>query len=239
MNLRSTYLWGYIYDLIRSDLGFSYDHDYWSASIASIICDVEKVMKSEEILHRLINGRRVLVVGAADSCVKCAEVSKYFDSIVAADGATKCCLDQGVKPNVIVTDLDGLTDEYLMLNDIIYVVHVHGDNINLLLRYLEILKNIPYIIYTIQIYPKLNHCLRIYGGFTDGDRAAYLAYYFKASSIGLVGFEFNGYVGKYSKPWLSSKSYPTKVKEGKLKWCERLLRLLENVATGDIGVEYY
>ena len=239
MNIRSVHLWGYIYDLIRYDLGFSYEHDYWSASIASMICDTERTLRTEKKLCELIEGRSVLVVGAADSCIKCADVHKHFDVVIAADGAARCCLDYNVKPDVIVTDLDGLTNEYLMLNDVIYVVHVHGDNISLLLRYLEILKNTPYTIYTIQVYPKLNHCLRIYGGFTDGDRAAYLAYYFKASSIGLVGFEFNGYVGKYSKPWLSGKSYPTKVKEGKLKWCERLLRLLENVATGDISVEYY
>jgi len=239
MNIRSAYLWEYIYDLIRYDLGFSYEHDYWSASIASMICNTEKTLRTEEQLHKLIEGRNVLVVGAADSCIKCADVRKHFDVVIAADGAARCCLDRNVKPNVIVTDLDGLTDEYLMLNDVIYVVHVHGDNVVLLLKYLDILKKLQYVIYTVQVYPQPSNCLRIYGGFTDGDRASYLAYYFKASKIGLVGFDFTGYIGRYSKPWLSSRAYPTKVKEGKLKWCERLLKLIENVATGDVSVEYY
>ena len=37
-----------------------------------------------------------------------------------------------------------------------------------------------------------------FGGFTDGDRAIFLAFYFQAPIIGLIGFDFGKKIGKYS-----------------------------------------
>ena len=40
--------------------------------------------------------------------------------------------------------------------------------------------------------------LQNYGGFTDGDRAVFIADHFKAKKIFLIGFDFNDDVGRYS-----------------------------------------
>jgi uncharacterized Rossmann fold enzyme len=53
-----------------------------------------------------------------------------------------------------------------------------------------------------------------FGGFTDGDRAAYLADHLGATEIRTVGFDFD-------RP--NPKDQPTDVKLRKLAWARRLL----------------
>ena len=41
--------------------------------------------------------------------------------------------------------------------------------------------------------------IKNFGGFTDGDRCIFLAEYFNASKIVLIGMDFGQEIGKYSK----------------------------------------
>ena len=91
----------------------------------------------------------------------------------------------------------------------------------------EIKKYVPefkgQIMGTTQIDPAPYDNLHNFGGFTDGDRAIFFAEYFKAKKIHLIGFDFNGEIGKYS--FAENKDKKQKLK--KLKWCKYLVELLK------------
>ena len=76
---------------------------------------------------------------------------------------------------------------------------------------------------TTQIDPSDFKNLYNFGGFTDGDRAVFLASHFKAKKIFLIGFDFDGKMGKYS--FSENKDIAMKIR--KLKWCEELIKHLE------------
>jgi hypothetical protein len=213
-------MWLAIYDIIREDFGFSADEDASASTLLEVIaanncCDIKTI-------SNLISGKVVAVVGAGPNCFKVRDVKA--DAIIAADGAMRCCLDQGVKPDIVVTDLDGLTEKELIFDDVIYVVHAHGDNIHHLVRKAPLIKGC--ILPTSQA--KFSSRSYILGGFTDGDRAAFLAIYFKASEILLVGFDLREHVGPYSKPWMNEPVPATGIKRKKLKWAIRLLDYLRD-----------
>jgi len=134
-------------------------------------------------------------------------------TIVSVDGATKALIDYGIYPDIVVTDLDGDFEALFKaaFNGAVMVIHAHGDNISALRKYLG--KLFPYSIYTTQLEPE--GCVENYGGFTDGDRALFLALKFSASKIFLVAMDFGEIVGKYSKPWLKHniKAWETKKKK--------------------------
>jgi len=66
----------------------------------------------------------------------------------------------------------------------------------------------------------------IFGGFTDGDRAAIISATFGASSVILAGMDFGEYVGRYSKPFLVQEVKADSRKAIKLKWGKRILEIL-------------
>ena len=63
-----------------------------------------------------------------------------------------------------------------------------------------------------------------FGGFTDGDRCVFLAEYFNASKIVLIGMDFGQEIGKYSKHKVMNRK--TKIK--KLKFGKRITRMVCN-----------
>jgi len=112
----------------------------------------------------------------------------------------------GVKPDIVVTDLDfdvgGVGyGEYA-------VIHAHGDNVSLLLKYADMFKR---RIMTVQTWPL--PCTTNISGFTDGDRAVYLAYYMGATRITISGAYFDAHIKR--------RDY---VKEVKLEIAKHLIR---------------
>ena len=128
---------------------------------------------------------------------------------IAADGATAVLLGRGIVPDIVVTDLDGTFSAILEANleGSIVVVHAHGDNLDALNRYVPKLEK---IIGTVQCRPPSG--LYNFGGFTDGDRCVFLAQELGATSIKLVGFDFDD-------------ESVTPRKKRKLAWAKRLIEL--------------
>ena len=141
--------------------------------------------------------------------------------IVSADGATKALIEIGLKPDIIVTDLDGYLPAivYSNLKNSYVVVHAHGDNIDKLISYVRFFRK---IIGTTQVMPLPK--IYNFGGFTDGDRCIYLAYSLKARYVLLFGMDFGSKVGRYSKEFISD--YKTKIV--KLAIGKLLISLLSN-----------
>lgn len=204
--------WEPIYKLILDDMGFDRGQDERAALLLSEILEIKARKKNGiveiDILRRAIKGRDVLVCGKAPRLkddIKNTDFKKYV--IIAADGATSILRERGVKPDIIVTDLDGNMDDEASAGAIM-VVHAHGDNMEALRREVPRLKK---VIGTTQSKPFKN--IYNFGGFTDGDRSVFLAKEMGARSINLIGFDFKD-------------ENVTPLKKKKLKWAEKLIDMV-------------
>ncbi|MDY6958106.1 MAG: 6-hydroxymethylpterin diphosphokinase MptE-like protein, partial [Halobacteriota archaeon] len=159
-----------------------------------------------DILFNRIEGKEVVICGNGPSLGnEIIELGK--EVLIAADGATSLLLKEGIIPDVIVTDLDGVIGDLLYANRLgaFMVVHAHGDNIDLLKKVVPQLKD---VVGTTQSKPF--GIIHNFGGFTDGDRAVFLAKSLSAGSIKLIGFD-------YDDPSVGE------IKKKKLKWADRLI----------------
>ena len=105
--------------------------------------------------------------------------------VIVADSA----IDRiGITPHVIVTDLDGNMERIIHFckSGSIPLIHAHGDNINLIKKYVPKFGGI--FIATTQV-PGERPLMNL-EGFTDGDRSVKLANLLEAKSIQLNGFNF-------------------------------------------------
>ena len=201
--------WAPLYREILLDFGFSPERDVESARILERI-----IPPPDSALVRLggLSGKKVMIVGPACSGEDVESVSRTPFPVIAADSAVKIFGKSGTAPTVIVTDLDGNLREIAKLasQGATVVVHAHGDNIQLLD---EAKRFGDCILGTCQCrqFGKLFN----FGGFTDGDRSAFLAERFGASSVELVGFDFE-------RPAPKPGADPD-VKLRKLAWAKRLL----------------
>lgn len=154
-------------------------------------------------------GKRVTVCGNAPCLSR--EIPRIRGVVFAADAAALVLALHGIRPDAVFTDLDGATDEFIGMNreGTIMVVHAHGDNVPLLNYWIPRFPG-P-LVGTTQGRPLTN--VHNFGGFTDGDRAAFAAHALGASRISLAGFDLDD-------PDVDP------VKRGKLYWARRLLALL-------------
>ncbi|HWQ67114.1 MAG TPA: 6-hydroxymethylpterin diphosphokinase MptE-like protein [Methanospirillum sp.] len=153
-------------------------------------------------------GKIITVCGNAPSLPE--EARRCEGTIIAADGAAGVLLAQGIRPDIIVSDLDGIDEYAIELNNTgtILVVHAHGDNVSRLKSWVP--RFCGPLVLTTQGRPFLH--IHNYGGFTDGDRAVFLAQECGATQIVLIGFDCDD-------PCV------TPMKKGKLIWTRRLLKL--------------
>jgi len=160
-------------------------------------------------LASLTDGNPVTVCGNAP-CLK-DEIGKIAGIVFAADAAAEVLDRNGICPDAIFTDLDGTTDRFAELNreGTIIVIHAHGDNIPLLQHWVPRFRG--RVVGTTQAAP-LPHVYN-FGGFTDGDRAAFAADELGASAISLAGFD------------LDDRNVDP-MKRGKLVWARKLLAVL-------------
>ncbi len=204
--------WLPIYREILASFGYSEDEDRKAAVILDRLmekCDVT----DPEGLEKLLKGRRVLVVGPAHIGENGV---KGFDTVIAADGGIENAVEMGLKPEIIVTDLDAPPPALKMEfraneNGALMVIHAHGDNIFALERYLPGIKGA--LMGTTQTVPLGR--IQNFGGFTDGDRAATIAAHFGAAEIALAGFDFENPVPKEGKD--------TEIKRKKMEWARRII----------------
>lgn len=218
--------WERKYSEILRQFKFSRKADRDAAKI------LNSILKTKEPLTKMeskIKDRIVFVIGAGPSLSSCIPTLKKFNTItrIVADGATRALIENGIKPDIVVTDLDGDLG-YLHRSSklgAVMVVHSHGDNTGML-PVASLFKN---CIGTTECKPFDK--IRNFGGFTDGDRCVFLAKHLGAKKIILFGMDFGSKVGFYSK----SGRYNKKVKIKKLKKARSLLEWLSSKG----GCEFY
>jgi len=213
-----------IYKKISLDLNLKNQNEIIAATALNKILKKFDLLSFEELKNK-IEGKEILVFGAGSSLEK--SILELKDKvknkvIISADGATSALMINNILPDIIVTDLDGEIDDQIKANKkgSYILVHAHGDNIEKVKKFVANFDR--NILGTTQINSDSYDNLENFGGFTDGDRAVFLADHFKAKSITLVGFDFDGRIGKYSFP--ENKDIKFKLK--KLRWCEYLIDYL-------------
>jgi len=217
--------WKKRYLLILKELGYSQKKDRESAIILDSI--LKKTNTTEKIL-KLIEGKTVFVIGSGPSLSNAIpKLKKLKKSIkIAADSSLKPLVDNGIIPDIVVTDLDGNenTIKKIAKTKSIFIIHAHGDNI----EKLELVKKIRNCIGTTQSNPF--NKIQNFGGFTDGDRGVFLANYFGAKKIILFGMDFGNRIGKFS----NTKNSDRKIKLKKLEIGENLLIWLSTITKSEL-----
>jgi hypothetical protein len=160
-----------------------------------------------------VEGATVAIAGAGPSLRDHLSVARKADAVFAASSAADVCLAAGVAVDAMVTDLDKNPETARTLTDrgVPVAVHAHGDNLPALREHVPTFDD-AHVLATTQAAPV--GPVRNVGGFTDGDRAAFLADHLGAAKLRFPGWDFDD-------PDVDDE------KRHKLEWAERLLYWLE------------
>ena len=210
-------LWERYYKEILDDFGFSREDDEYSAKVLDEILSEEGCLTLDD-LGQIVNfSDKYIVFGAGPSLKKhIVELKENKDLkdyvLVAADGATTALIEERISPDINI------------------VVHAHGDNLEQIIKFTSFFNN---VLGTTQAQPVGN--VYNFGGFTDGDRAIFLAVALGASEITLAGMDFGDIVTKYSRPKLSTDlADADEFKRKKLKYAEELTAWIVENENADI-----
>ncbi|MCI4353396.1 MAG: DUF115 domain-containing protein [Thermoplasmata archaeon] len=211
--------WAPEYERIQAEFGFPAEKERLASERLIELLPKPALERAEQRIRARIRGRDVIVVGLAPHSgappVWMLPRVAEPPALVVADGAAERCLAEGLVPDVVVTDLDGPIPSEVTANarGALVLIHAHGDNVASLERW------------TPQFPGELagswsgapERGLVNFGGFTDGDRAAYLAEYVGAPRILLYGFDFEH---------VDRREVAPETKRRKLEVARRVLDLL-------------
>ncbi|HJS68133.1 MAG TPA: 6-hydroxymethylpterin diphosphokinase MptE-like protein [Nitrososphaera sp.] len=219
--------WFPYYQGIRAEFGYSSEKDQEAAKMLSDMAKKKAI--DPKILEKKIKGKSVVVVGAGsgiedERAVKYLKKNKSAVKIVA-DGAVQFLIENKIKPDIVVTDLDG-NPAFLQKAEksgATMVVHAHGDNMDMLKKLVPKFRK---LVATTQVMPLEN--VQNFGGFTDGDRCVFLADEFGAKKIVLIGMELD-------KPGKYSKGKNLALKKQKMQAGRRLLEMLAKQSRSELA----
>lgn len=227
--------WRPWYDKIVATFGFDRTADQNSANLLEKLIEGKAVHPS--VVHRIIDGETVVVFGCGPSVQR--NLKEYFTSSIkdrsipiTADGATTPLLRIGrTIPRIVVTDIDGEIEDIVDVSEkgSVVVVHAHGDNMTALESCVPRFKS---VLGSTQVEPRPH--VYNFGGFTDGDRSAFLAEEAGAKCIVLMGMDLGRVVGKYSKPGHTTDYPASSTKIRKLLMAKELLSWLAGWAQAEI-----
>ena len=200
--------WEPVYERVLADFGFDRAADERSRDAIA-----ELVEPFDPGRFDPIGGATVAVAGAGPSLADDLALVREADYAVAASTAADVLLEAGTVPDLMVTDLDKNpgTARELTRRGVPVAAHAHGDNISAVREHVPTFDQ-RHVLATTQAAPVEG--VENFGGFTDGDRGAFLADHFGAARLVFPGWDFDD-------PDVGA------MKRKKLAWAERLLRWLE------------
>ncbi|MEY7852250.1 6-hydroxymethylpterin diphosphokinase MptE-like protein [Natrarchaeobius sp. A-rgal3] len=202
--------WEPVYEAIVDDFGYDRAADERARDVLASMTDQFDL----EILSAARDAT-VAVVGAAPSLETDAELERAREAAVvfAASTAADVLDRRGIEVDCMVTDLDKNPESVRRFTErgIPVAVHAHGDNVPAVRGIVPDCDD-EYVLPTTQAKPR--GPVRNVGGFTDGDRAAFLADHLGADRLVFAGWEFDD-------PDVGP------IKARKLEWAGRLLCWLE------------
>ncbi len=217
--------WKPVYESIAERLGLDPLQDRQATHLLDGMLSGTRPVSLLDHLHRTLWHQRVIVCGAGpslDEHLKRLDSNGDFENsvVLAADGATGAVLEAGVHVDVVVSDLDGGIDNIreAQKRGALVIIHAHGDNREALKREVPILGN---VLGSTQVEPT-EHVF-LWGGFTDGDRACYVALHHNPKQVILAGMDFGSVVGRWSKPGHDSHYAASERKRIKLEIARHLI----------------
>lgn len=202
-------IWESVYEAICADMGYERAADEAARDrLAALVGGRETLAIDSDA----VDGETVAVAAPGPHLEEAAEV-RTADTVIAAGQAADRLLDRDLPVDVVVTDLDGHADRIpeFTRRGIPVAIHAHGDNVELLERVIPDC-NHAMVLPTTQARP--TEPVRNFGGFTDGDRAAFMA-----DALGAERLRFPG--------WDLRDATVSPAKRRKLEWAARLLTWLE------------
>ncbi|WP_323190192.1 6-hydroxymethylpterin diphosphokinase MptE-like protein [Halostella sp. PRR32] len=200
--------WNPVYEAILADFGFERSADERVRDrLAELVSPFDTGRLPE------FDGSTVAVAGAGPSLSAETSVAREADVVVAASTAADVLRAHNVAVDLMVTDLDKNVGTAVDLSErgVPVAVHAHGDNGPAVRSFVPSFDP-DFLLPTTQAKPA--GPVRNFGGFTDGDRGAFLADHFGAAELRFPGWDFDD-------------DAVDPVKSKKLDWAERLLRWLE------------
>ncbi|MGZ0746422.1 6-hydroxymethylpterin diphosphokinase MptE-like protein [Haloparvum sp. AD34] len=202
--------WEPAYEAVLDDFGFDRTADERARDVAADLASPFALGKLD-----FLADATVAVAGAGPSLAEPAALdrARAADAVVAASSAADVLREDGVAVDMLVTDLDGSPETARELSEsgVPVAAHAHGDNVPAVREWFPRLAD-QWTLATTQAEP--SGPVRNFGGFTDGDRAAFLADHFGAGELRFVGWDFD-----------DPDVGPMKAR--KLTWAARLLHWLE------------
>jgi len=204
--------WEPVYEAILRDFGYDRAGDERGRDLLASL--LETSLDPDDL--SIGRDATVAVAGAGPSLEtdRALERARAADAVVAASTAVDTLASHGIEADCMVTDLDKNPETVVDLTGrgVPVAVHAHGDN-------LEAIREVVPDCDAAAVLPTTQAAPRgpvgNYGGFTDGDRAAFLADHLDAASLIFVGWDFDD-------PAVDP------MKAHKLEWAERLLVWLES-----------
>ncbi|MFB6133465.1 MAG: 6-hydroxymethylpterin diphosphokinase MptE-like protein [Halanaeroarchaeum sp.] len=199
--------WEPIYERIRDDFGYDRRAD---ASARDALASFAEPFDLDRLAVR---GRSVAIAGGAATLRDERGVAAETPHVFAASTATDVLDGAAIDVDVMVTDLDKNPETAVRRTreGRPVAVHAHGDNVPQIRQYVPTFSD-EHVLPTTQVEPR--GPVENFGGFTDGDRGAFLADEFGAAELLFPGWDFD------------DPSVGT-AKRAKLEWAERLLYWLE------------
>ncbi len=201
--------WEPAYEAILADFGYDRAADERSRDdMYDVVADRDPL----DLADIRLSGT-VAVCGAGPSLPGDLAAVRRADEVVAASTAADVLREAGVAVDCMVTDLDKTpeTARELAAAGTPVAVHAHGDNATAVREHVPEMA-IPAVLPTTQAEPRPP--VANPGGFTDGDRAAFLADASGADRLLFPGWDLDD-------PAVGPE------KARKLAWAERLLHWLE------------
>ncbi len=197
-----------VYEAILADFGFGRAADEHARDVAAGFATPFPLDRFDDW-----RGASVAIAGAAPTLPDEVDLAREADVVVAASTAADVLLAADVDVDCMVTDLDKNPGTGVALTErgVPVLAHAHGDNVPAVREWLPRYDD-EWTLVTTQAAPRgpvLNP-----GGFTDGDRAAFLADHVGAERLVFPGWSFDD-------PTVDA------MKARKLTWAARLLRWLE------------
>jgi len=200
--------WEPAYEAILDDFGYPREADEAARDELGAL-----VGRFDESRLSVFEGATVAVAGGASTLAAEVDVAADADLVVAASTAADVLEQAGIGVDLMTTDLDKNADTAVALTreGTPVAVHAHGDN-RAAIRTVVPRMQREHVLPTTQAAP--HGPVVNFGGFTDGDRAAFLADHFGAARLRFPGWDFDD---------------PTvdEAKRRKLRWAARLLSWLE------------
>lgn len=207
--------WEPVYEGILADMGYDRSGDEACVRVLKAVTMNSDLITDDEAAEFFQT--IATVFGDAPCLESDIGIHPPEGTLIASGSSVRRLASLDIRPDVVVTDLDGEIGPQLDASaaGALTFIHAHGDNSDLVREYAGQFKG-P-VILTTQSRPE--NTVFDFGGFTDGDRAVCIAQSFGVRKVILEGFDFDN-------PSPKAGSDPS-VKLRKLSWARRIIDSLE------------